>query len=268
MNPTGSTAEGIDFYITDLTPPWHESPETILFHHGIGTCADCWMDWLPVLADRYRIITFDLAGHGARPVPAGTTWEWQGLIDDVLAVADAADARRFHLVGESTGGTVALACAVDHPGRVASVGVSNGAFRGASIENVAAWQDVIDRGGMAAWSDFMMPLRFFDDAIPKEKRRWYETQQAACDPGAVMGILTALQQADLSDRLATIVQPTLILHPDASPFIPVEKAEALQQALPTARLEVFPHTRHGLPFSHGAECAAVLRNFLDGLAAG
>jgi 3-oxoadipate enol-lactonase len=268
MVPTGSTSDGVDFYVTDLTPPWREAPETILFHHGIGTCADCWMDWLPVLADRYRIVTFDLPGHGARPVPVGSPWEWQRLIDDVLSVADAANAARFHLVGESTGGTVALACAADHPDRVVSIGVSNGAFKGASIQNVAAWKDVIDRGGMAAWSDFMMPLRFFDDAVPEAQRYWYERQQAACDPAAVMGILTALQQADLSERLATIAQPTLILHPDSSPFIPVERAETLRQALPDAYLEVFPHTRHGLPFSHGAECAAVLRRFLDGLTDG
>lgn len=268
MTPTGSTANGIDFSVVDLTPPWRGAPETILFHHGIGTCADCWADWVPVLADRYRIVTFDLPGHGARPVPDGISWEWQALIDDVLAVADAAGARRFHLVGESTGGTVALACGADHPDRVLSIGVSNGAFKGASIQNVAAWQDVIDRGGMKAWSDFMMPLRFFDDAVSEEKRRWYQRQQAACDPAAVMGILAALQQADLSGRLAAIAQPTLILHPDSSPFIPVERAAALQEALPNAQLEVFPHTRHGLPFSHGADCAGVLRRFLDGLSVG
>lgn len=268
MTPTGSTADGIDFSVIDLTPPWCDAPETILFHHGIGACADCWAEWVPVLADRYRIVTFDLPGHGARPVPDGVDWEWQALIDDVLAVADAAGAPRFHLVGESTGGTVALACGADHPDRVVSIGVSNGAFKGATIQNVAAWQDVIDRGGMTAWSDFMMPLRFFDDAVPPEKRRWYERQQAACDPNAVMGILAALRQADLSGRLPSIAQPTLILHPDSSPFIPVESAAALQEALPNARLEVFSHTRHGLPFSHGAACAGVLRRFLDGLSAG
>ncbi len=263
MTPTGSTPDGIDFHIVDLTPPWRDAPETILFHHGIGTCAACWADWLPALADRYRIVTFDLPGHGARPVPDGMTWAWQRLIDDVLAVADAANAPRFHLVGESTGGTVALACAADYPDRVVSVGVSNGSFKGGSIRNVAAWQDVIEKGGMAAWSDFMMPLRFFDDAVPAEKRRWYREQQAACDPAAVLGVLAALRQADLTDRLPTIAQSALILHPDSSPFIPVEMAAALQQTMPDARLQVFPKARHGLPFSHAADCAAVLRRFLD-----
>ena len=50
------------------------------------------------------------------------------------------------------------------------------------------------------------------------------------DQTAGGGILAALQQADLSDRLATIAQPTLILHPDSSPFIPVERAEKLERA--------------------------------------
>ena len=39
---------------------------------------------------------------------------------------------------------------------------------------------------------------------------------------------------------------------------------ALQRALPDARLQVFAHARHGLPFSHAAECADAVARFIDG----
>ena len=41
---------------------------------------------------------------------------------------------------------------------------------------------------------------------------------------------------------------------------------ALQRALPDASLQVFAHARHGLPFSHAAECSAAVARFIDGRA--
>jgi hypothetical protein len=40
----------------------------------------------------------------------------------------------------------------------------------------------------------------------------------------------------------------------------------LNARLPDARLQVFAHARHGLPYSHAKECASVLRKFLEALA--
>jgi pimeloyl-ACP methyl ester carboxylesterase len=56
--------------------------------------------------------------------------------------------------------------------------------------------------------------------------------------------------------------PTLLLHPDASPFIPLALMAELNAALPDSRLRVFPHTRHGLPFSHATACAEEYAGFL------
>ena len=70
--------------------------------------------------------------------------------------------------------------------------------------------------------------------------------------------------ADLGPELDRVTCPVLLLHPDASPFIPVETAAELKRALPDARLRVFAHARHGLPFSHAAECAAAVVEFVGG----
>ena len=59
--------------------------------------------------------------------------------------------------------------------------------------------------------------------------------------------------------------PTLLLRPDASPFIPLELMADLKRRLPDARLEILPDARHGLPFSHARECARAPRRFLDGV---
>jgi len=108
---------GCELYyeIVDLTPPWISAPETILFYHGLGSTSGIWAQWLPLLADRFRIIRFDMRGHGQSTFPeGGAPVTLDNLTDDVFTVADVAGAKRFHLVGESIGGTIAINAAVRH----------------------------------------------------------------------------------------------------------------------------------------------------------
>ena len=254
----------IAFEVIDHVPPWLAPARTMLFHHGLGARSACWDGWTPALIGRNRLVRFDMRGHGASPLPAGFRWSLSALVDDVRAVADAAGAERFHLVGESTGGTVALAVAARHPERVLSVTVSNGAHRGGSIRNLEPWRRIIREEGMAAWSAHMMGHRFFEGALTEAMRCWYETQQAGADPDAILGAAAMLVAVDLLPELDRVTCPVLLLHPDSSPFIPVETMAELKRALPDARLQVFAHARHGLPFSHAAECAAAVAGFIDG----
>ncbi|MDE0460185.1 MAG: alpha/beta hydrolase [Chromatiales bacterium] len=253
----------IAYEVIDHVPPWLTPARTVLFHHGLGTRSVCWDGWTPALAGRHRLVRFDMRGHGASPLPAGFRWSLSALVDDLLAVADATGAERFHLVGESTGGTVALAVAARLPERVLSVTVSNGAHRGGSIRNLEPWRRIIREEGMEAWSAHMMGQRFFDGALTDGMRRWYETRQADSDPDAILGATAMLVAVDLLPELERVTCPVLLLHPDSSPFIPVETMAELKRALPDARLQVFADARHGLPFSHAAECAAAVAEFID-----
>ena len=256
----------IAYQVIDHAAAWESPPRTVLFHHGLGTCSAAWDGWTPALVDRYRLVRFDMRGHGASTVPPGFEWTLDAMVDDVRAVANVAGAEHFHLVGESTGGTVALAFAARHPERVLSVTVSNGAHRGGAIENLEPWKRIIREEGMEAWSAHMMGQRFFDGALTEEMLRWYRSQQASADPGAILGAAAMLTGVDLRPELHRAACPVLLLHPDSSPFIPVEIVAELKRALPDARLQVFAHARHGLPFSHAAECAAAVAGFIDGRA--
>src|SRR5262245_29086229 len=97
----------LHYEVVDLTPPWQGAAETIVFHHGLGATSGAWAAWMPVLAGHYRLVTFDMRGHGRseRPLP-GAALSLGRLTEDLFAVADAVRAERFHLVGESIGGTI------------------------------------------------------------------------------------------------------------------------------------------------------------------
>ena len=256
-------AHRLHYEVIEQTAPWIEAPETILFHHGVGANWRCWRGWMPALLDRYRLVAFDLPGHGLSQ-PGDGAITIAAMVGDVIALADEIDCSNFHLVGESVGGTVALRTAIEHPERLLSLTVSNGAHMGGSIQNLDFWHELIEGEGMGAWSDRMMGHRFFDGALAAPVWDWYRGQQASADPATVLALLKTLVGTDLSRELADVTLPTLLLHPDASPFIAVPIMADLHALLPNAQLRIFPHARHGMPFSHAGECSQTLRAFLDG----
>ncbi len=263
--PLAATSHGTLHYdVVDLVAPWQRPRLPILFHHGIGASAGIWAGWRPALADAYRLVTFDMRGYGRSTIPAADfRWSLDLLVDDLFAVADAADLPRFHLVGESIGGTVALAAALARPGRIATLTVSNGAHLGASIQRVEAWRRQLDEGGSKGWSDAFLRDRFHDDALSAERRAWFAAEQEKWSRDSILNALGVLIGTDLTPLLADMKCPTLLLHPDGSPFIPVSIMAALHERLPDSELNVFGRSRHGLPFSHAAQCAQALRTFLD-----
>jgi pimeloyl-ACP methyl ester carboxylesterase len=263
--PLATTRQGsLHFEIVDRVAPSRAPREAVLFHHGIGASASLWAGWFPALADAHRLLSFDMRGYGRSHIPAADfAWSLEQMVDDLFVIADAAGVQRFHLVGESIGGTVALAAALARPQRIATLTVSNGAHLGASIQRAEAWQRQLDDGGVKGWSDAFLRDRFHDDALSADRRAWFAAQQEKWPRESILNALRVLIGTDLSARLKDIAQPTLLLHPDGSPFIPVPVMAELHRLLPDAELNVIGHSRHGLPYSHATVCASLLRAFLD-----
>ncbi len=234
------------FYdVHDLTPPWVENAATIVFHHGVGINADIWIEWLPALARRYRIVRFDTRGFGSSTAPGkGYPWSLDMLVEDVIAVAGAAGVEQFHLVGESLGGTVAMALAAKHPQAVHSLTVCSAAHRGGGIQRVREWREFIGRKGMEAWSDQMMGLRFTEGAVPRSVYRWFDRVQGASSADSVLDLADLLIGTDLSSALLEIRAPTLLLAPDGSPFVPVAIPLEIRERIPNCELKILPGAGH------------------------
>ncbi|MFM9846667.1 MAG: alpha/beta fold hydrolase [Hyphomicrobiaceae bacterium] len=257
------TRRGLAYTTLDARPPWHGDGRPVVFHHGIGTNRDIWCGWLPEVAAQHRVVRFDFRGFGASAVPpADHTWTIRELIDDVLDVADIAGPEPVHIVGESMGGTIALAAAIERPDRFASVTISNAGYKGQGIGRLPGWKAEIEMDGIAAWAERMMPLRFAPGAADARRLAWFAAEQARAKPHVVLGLGDLLARLDLTEQAPSLKIPLLILAPDSSPFVPVRQATELVELIPHAELNVFAGVRHGLPFSHAAEASRITRDFL------
>jgi len=243
--------------------PWVDEPQTIVFHHGVAASSQIWADWIPVLASRFRVVTFDMRAFGASSAPPpGFDWSFGGLVSDLRHVVDTAGAERFHLVGESIGGTAAIAFALAFPERVSSLTLSNAAARGGRIRNADSWRGIVAKSGQATWARQMMDWRFYEGALSPEAHAWYLDFHASCPIGPTLDLVDVLIDADFTSRLKEISLPTLLLCPDSSPFIAPELMLAMRAEFPDCEMQVFAHAKHGMPLSHAEALATVLRDFL------
>ncbi len=92
----------------------------LLVHGGFNDGATAWSAQVETLGASHRLLFVDRCGHGRSPrEPRPYSIEGDAL--DVLAVADRAGAGKFHLVGHSYGGLVAIELAALAPDRLLSL---------------------------------------------------------------------------------------------------------------------------------------------------
>jgi 3-oxoadipate enol-lactonase len=258
------TASGIRYVSTDLRPPWVTSGLPVVFNHGIGTNLDIWAEWVPVIALRHPVVRFDMRGFGQSAIPPEDhIWSMDEMVRDLWDVADTTGAARVHLIGESFGGTVALAATVAHPERVASVTISNGSFKGAGIGQLQYWKDEFAQGGAVGWGERMMTHRFVPGVGDSAALAWFAREQATTRPHVALGLGGLLANADLTEQIRRLDVPISIVLPDSSPFVPVQHGTELHQLAKNSKLRVVPGVRHGLPFVHARDEAAALLASLD-----
>ena len=200
------TARGLHYEVTDLRPPWlreRQSGRPVVFHHGVGASLDIFVEWLPIVATRHPVVRFDMRGFGRSVVPPEShEWTMPELIADLLDVAETAfGTGPVHVMGESIGGTIALAAGLRHASRFASIAMSNAAIKGGQIAHAPGWRGEIAREGIKGWSDRLMEMRFLPGAIAPEAHAWFASVQEKSPTHAAVGLGELLVGTDLAATL-------------------------------------------------------------------
>ena len=140
----------------------HGSGPTLLIVHGFGGAKEDFADQTDALASRYHVVTFDHRGHGESDAPTDpSSYSFDRLAADTLAVADAVGADQLRLLGHSMGGMVARRVVLAHPQRVEALvlmDTSPGPVPGLDPE-------LIEMGAVMALTDGMDELKRVMDAF-------------------------------------------------------------------------------------------------------
>lgn len=156
-----------------------DAPAVVLIH-GLGLSREMWTAHVPLLADRFRVVTYDLFGHGeSAPAPTSPV-NLAVFAAQIVGLLDKLGVDRAHIVGFSIGGMINRRLALDHPERVTSLVIVNsphdrGEEAQAAVETRA--QSVLADGAMATMDAAL--VRWFTpghlDEHPEHEeavRRW------------------------------------------------------------------------------------------------
>lgn len=252
------------FYtIDDFTEPWTE-PETVVLHHGMAKNHKFWYAWVPVLAQHYRVVRFDMRGMGRSCVPApGYPWSLENFAKDLLGLLDALNLRRVHLIGETVGGSVAIQFATSHQDRLLSLALCTSPVTFDAHHTEQA--EMIAREGIAAWVEHSIARRLDPQLATPAHRRWYVAQMAATPAHVAIGFNRQAEGGDLRPGLPRITTPTLVLGAARVPGEPLGDFRGAAGLFPNGRLVLFPGVRGFVQHMLPVPCARVWLDFASSL---
>ena len=244
--------------------------ETLVLVMGLGGHASEWGGaFVADLAADYRVVCLDNRGIGQSQTTVNT-WSMQDMANDVLAVLDALALSKVHLAGTSMGGMVAQLVAAEHPARVSKLVLMSTSHGGReSIPPEARVIGVLGpQPGLSIGEQRRLGLRaltsdtFADDHAELVEQLVAERERSPT-PGRVFKVqLEAIGLSDRSQIVSKIHCPTLILHGDLDPLVPVANGRMLAARIPNAQLIVLEGCGHIPHLEKPVETAKAIREFL------
>ncbi len=214
----------------------------LVLGNSLGTDLFMWDPQVAALTEHFRVLRFDVRGHGASDtVPGDATMNDLG--QDVLRLLDSLAVESFAWCGVSLGAMIGQWLAINAPQRLTRLVLSNAS---PYLPTHQSWSDrmaLARRAGMPALLDMVMP-RFFSDAYRDRDEPFYHTIRstfAATDPEGYAACCAAIRDSDFRERLKDIVTPTLVISGAVDTATPHEVHGALlAQSIPGARLAILP----------------------------
>ncbi|HET7221200.1 MAG TPA: 3-oxoadipate enol-lactonase [Vicinamibacterales bacterium] len=193
----------------------------LVFAHSLGLDHATWDAQAADLLPYFRILRYDVRGHGASASPPGD-YSIAQLAQDVLAIADACGVDRFAFCGLSLGGMIGQWLAVHARPRLTTLVLANTTARVADPSAMEARRRAVLDGGMGAIEEMVM-ARFFSPAVIAANAPAIASARRtlrATNPIGYAGCCAAIRDMDQRAMLEQIEVRTLVISGDADVGMP------------------------------------------------
>jgi 3-oxoadipate enol-lactonase len=235
----------------------------LVLSNSIATTMRMWDGQIPELSQHYRVLRYDLRGHGASAAPSGP-YSLDRLGRDVIELLDALEVETFTFCGLSFGGFIGQWLGVRAADRIDRLILANTSpFLGPPD----LWDQQIDAvlaaTDMSAISEFFLtnwlPPRLLaqDDVVAPIRE-----DLLAMSRQGLAGCYAAIRDADARPTNQLISSPTLVIVGDHDPVCLPEHGKAIAEAIPNAQLVTLP-TQHLSNVEMPEEFLAAVFTFLD-----
>ena len=251
--PKASLSSGLQIHYQQVG----EGPDLVMVHGLTGNLAVWHLRILPELSDRFRILTYDLRGHGHSDIPR-SGYSLDAMAEDLLQLLDALEIERPLIAGHSYGADIALYHALLHPDRVREVVAIEAALpaleesrRPDGWVGWAYWARALEEAGHPVPPEKRSDMRYMVRATIDLPKQWGPLKGLPRNPKPLLRLVdeTSLPEdyhevGTLTlERIPSIETPVVLIYQDQSAFI--DTFEYLEQHLPNAHPVLMPSTEWG-----------------------
>ena len=230
--------------------------ETIVLVHGLSDSLKYWHILTNELKRNYKVLSFDLRGHG-KSGDDGRETTIDLYQEDLYCLLKALKIENAVFVGLSLGGNIILDLAINHPEMVNGLIVMSSFSE--HTEKLKQIFDEFEKGidkGFVEFYDTILPYTLTEDMLEKHKETLeiikYEAAKTANIDGIKKGI-RAGYGLDITDKLNTINAPAIIIAGEEDNLTDLDVQKKICDNIKGSRLIVLEKTKHNILIGRNIE---------------
>ena len=273
MNSQQNPEIGRSIQTGSIVTNYHDigTGEPVLLLHGSGPGVSAWANWrlsIQSLKEDFRLLAPDMAGFGFSQTPSDIVYSRELWLEQIVAFLDAVGVDKVNVIGNSFGGSMALALAIHRPERVnrlilmGSVGVNFELTPGLE----AVWGYTPTEENMRS----IMRIFAYDQNLVGDDlvRMRYEASKRAGVQEAYSAMFPAPRQrwveamAHAENDIRGIGHKTLLVHGRDDKVIPLATSLTMQDWIEDSQLHIYGRCGHWTQIEHAAAFCQLVTNFL------
>jgi 3-oxoadipate enol-lactonase / 4-carboxymuconolactone decarboxylase len=197
-----------------------EDRPVVMLAHSLGQDHSMWDPQAADLRDYFRVLRYDLRGHGASDVTPGE-YTIEQLGGDARSIADSLQIQQFAFCGLSIGGMIGQWLAINHPERLTALVLANTSPR-PDAEGMETRRTTVLQSGMSSVAEVVLGRFFSPRTLAQHSATVAESRRTllATDPIGYAGCCAAVRDMDLTSELARVRTHTLVISGDGDVSLP------------------------------------------------
>lgn len=246
--------------------------QTLVFIHGLGASLEYYEPLIQALnlESRFRIISYDLEGHGHTPAAAASTTTLESYASDLRAIFEVKNIDRATVIGWSLGGLIAMLFATQNPNSVEKLvllGPGPSPFPEVAVHTFTQRASLarsrgLENSGIAKAVAIAATSKETQENRPVNFSAVRQYLLSTPPEGYAKGCTALVKSKDTTIDVEKIRAPVLLVAGRDDKISPPSLAEVYTKRLPNARLEVVDSVGHWHIIEDLAATADAIASFL------
>jgi 3-oxoadipate enol-lactonase len=247
------TGNNLKIKVNDINVSYNdegqEESQLIIFIHGFPLNKSMWDNQVEALKHNYRVIAYDIRGHGNSDIGA-SDFSIDLFVNDLLGFMDALNIEKAIICGLSMGGYIALNAIENHPERFTALILSDTSCNADSPEAKEKRMIAIEsikENGVEKLADGLIPNLFADESFKRNLKEIQDVREMIVKTSmqSLHHSLHALaNRKETCGKLSEIKVPVLIIVGKEDKITPPDTARFMQSNIRRSLLSIIEHSGH------------------------